>query len=262
MNCTINGLNVNTFGDANKQPIILIHGFPFDYYMWKEQIEVLKDDYYCVTYDVRGLGQSIVDDGQFTLEMCVDDLFSIIDELKLRKPFLCGLSMGGYISLRAVEREQNKFKGLILCDTRTDADGDDGKLKRTAAIKQINAGDMDNFIEIFVDRLFADMTKTENQELYRSIIDRCKTSDSVGVKGTTIAIMSRTDTTASLSKINIPTLVLCGSQDALTPPEMMNKMAEKIKNSEYATIPRAGHLAPLENPECVNNLIVDFLKRV
>jgi 3-oxoadipate enol-lactonase len=262
MNCTVNGLNVNTFGDANKQPVIFVHGFPFDYYMWGEQIEVLKDDYYCVAYDVRGLGQSIVDDGQFTLEMCVDDLFAIIDELKLKKSFLCGLSMGGYISLRAVERDQSKFKGLILCDTRSDADDNEGKLKRTKTIKQINAGEISNFVETFVSGLFADMTKEENPELVKDTIERCKTSDPVGVKGTTIAIMSRTDTTPSLSRINIPTLVLCGSLDTLTPPVMMRELAEEIKDSEYATIPRAGHLAPLENAECVNDLIIDFLKRV
>lgn len=261
MNSIINGLNVNTFGDSNKQPIIFVHGFPFDYYMWREQIEALKDNYYCVAYDVRGLGQSMVDDGVFTLEMCVDDLFAIMDELKLNKPFLCGLSMGGYISLRAVEREQNRFKGLILCDTRSDADGNEGKLKRTNTIKQINAGEINSFVEKFVDGLFADMTKEENPELYKSTIERCKTSDPVGVKGTTIAIMSRTDTTSSLLKIRIPALVLCGSLDALTPPVMMRDLADKIKGSEYATIPRAGHLAPLENPDCVNDLIIDFLER-
>jgi len=86
--------------------------------------------------------------------------------------------------------------------------------------------------------------------------------DPIGVKGAIIAIMSRTDTTSFLHKINIPTLVLCGSFDKLTPPTVMRAMSEKIPGSEFAIIPQAGHMTPLENPECVNDLIEGFLKRI
>ncbi len=261
MQTTVNGLSVHKFGNPEHQPIVFIHGFPFDYSMWLEQIEALKGDYYCISYDIRGLGQSVVGDGQFTLEMYVDDLMEIIDSLALKKPVLCGLSMGGYITLRAAEREQDKFKALILCDTRAEADGNEGKLKRAATIKQINKGETLQFIENFVSGLFADLTKEEDPELYENIMETCKKSDPVGVKGATIAIMSRTDTTASLEKLELPVLIMAGAFDALTPPYVMKDMASKIKNSEFAAIPHAGHLAPLENPECVNDLIKDFLKR-
>jgi len=99
----INGLAVYTYGNKKNTPIIFVHGFPLDNTMWKNQIKFLQKDYYCITYDVRGLGNSYVGDGQYTMEAYVWDLFSIINELNLNKPVLCGLSMGGYISLRAVE---------------------------------------------------------------------------------------------------------------------------------------------------------------
>ena len=86
-------------GRPERKSIIFIHGFPFDHYMWDKQINELKSSYNCVTYDIRGLGISPAGDGQFTLESFVDDLESIINEFKLDKPVLCGLSMGGYIAL-------------------------------------------------------------------------------------------------------------------------------------------------------------------
>ncbi len=129
MKTAINNLSVFTFGNNNNKPIIFVHGFPFDHRMWDSQIEELSRDYYCITYDIRGLGESPAGNGQFTMESFVDDLETIIDELKLKLPVLCGLSMGGYISLRAMERMEKRFRALILCDTKALADDNTGKLK-------------------------------------------------------------------------------------------------------------------------------------
>ena len=109
MKKTINGLSVFIEGDSQSKAILFVHGFPFDHLMWDAQINEFSNKYLCITYDIRGLGKSPAGDGQFTMELFVDDLKKIIDELKLDKPVLCGLSMGGYISLRAAERMQEKF---------------------------------------------------------------------------------------------------------------------------------------------------------
>lgn len=261
MKHAINGLSVNTFGNNENRSIILIHGFPYDQTMWEDQIELLKDNYFCVAYDVRGLGESSVGDGQYTMEAYVDDLLSIIYELKLNKPILCGLSMGGYIALRAVEKEQNLFSGLILCDTKSEADDDSAKLKRAAGINQIDTGNFKSFIESFVTNCFAEEAPVEMEEIFLSTLSKSQKNNPLGVKGALIAIMSRTDTTLFLPKIKLPTLVLCGSFDRLTPPTIMRSLAERIPNSEFAVIPRAGHMTPLENPKSVNDLITGFLKR-
>ncbi|MFA7418907.1 MAG: alpha/beta fold hydrolase [Melioribacteraceae bacterium] len=261
MKKTINGLSVNTFGDSSKQSIIFVHGFPYDHSMWKSQIDVLKNDYYCVAYDVRGLGESSVGDGQYMLEFFVDDLFAIIAELKLNKPVLCGLSMGGYIALRAMERNQDLFGGLILCDTRADADDDAARLKRGVSINMINKDGLVKFTEMFVTNCFAEETPKQNEKMFLTTLYNTQKNDPLGVKGCIIAIMSRTDTTKFLPQIKIPTLVICGSFDKLTPPTVMRAMAEKIPNSEFAAIPFAGHMTPLENPSCVNDLLKGFLDR-
>lgn len=261
MKSTINGLSVNTCGSPKRQPVIFIHGFPYDHTMWEKQIELLKNDYYCVAYDVRGLGESYVGDGQYMMEFFVDDLFSIIKELKLRKPILCGLSMGGYIALRAVEKNQNAFGGLILCDTRPDADDNAGKLKRAENINMINTEGIIKFCNMFVTNTFAEETPNENEKTFSTVLQKTYNQNPTGVKGCIIAIGSRTDTSSFLPKIILPTLVIVGSFDKLTPPPLMRSMADKIPGSEFAIIPRAGHMTPIENPEAVNDLITGFLKR-
>lgn len=261
MKHTINSLAVHTYGESYNQPIVFVHGFPYDHSMWEFQIEALKNKYYCVAYDVRGLGESYVGDGQYTMEAFVDDLFSVINELSLSKPIVCGHSMGGYISLRAVEKFQNQFGGLILCDTKSEADDNAAKLKRAASINQINTEGLTKFVDTFVTNCFAEETPKENEKLFLNTLFKAHKNNPTGVKGALVALVSRTETTSFLSKIKIPTLVLVGSFDLLSPPQLMRSLSEKIPNSEFAIIPQAGHMAPLENPDCVNDLVSGFLKR-
>src|SRR4030066_2358497 len=110
----INGLSIFLSGSNESKAIIFVHGFPFDHTMWQAQVDEFSKDYKCVSYDIRGLGESPAGDGQFTMESFVDDLEIILDEPKLNRPILCGLSMGGYISLRALERIREKFSAAIL----------------------------------------------------------------------------------------------------------------------------------------------------
>lgn len=255
----INELSVFLYGINRTGSILFIHGFPYDHLMWKEQVEEFSKDYLCVSYDVRGLGESPAGDGQCTMEAFVDDLEIIVDELKLEKPVLCGLSMGGYISLRAMERIQNKFRALILCDTKSTADDNEGKIKRATAIKQINSGKFYEFIEAFVLNCFGEKFVRENNAEYKNVVDRSKQNNPIGVKGCLLAMAVRTDTTENLSKINIPTLVICGSEDKLSPPDVMKSMADKISNSKFVLIENAGHMTPIENPQAVNRAIRDFL---
>ena len=260
MQLTINGLQVFTTGDKSNQPIIFVHGFPYDHTMWDRQIDHLKDDYYCVTYDIKGLGSSAIGDGQYTMESYVDDLLEIISELKLIKPVLCGLSMGGYMAFRAIERSQDTFGSLILCDTKAESDSDEGKLIRANKIKQINEKGIDAFVDSFVPTCFAKASIENQNDLFQSILSKCKTNDPIGVKGALIAMLSRTDTTNYLSKINIPTLIIVGENDALTPPAVMKSLNESIPNSKFVVINDSGHMTPIEKPVAVNEAFDSFLK--
>lgn len=261
MKTVINDLSVFYEGNNTNKSIIFIHGFPYDHTMWNSQIELLKENYFCISYDIRGLGESPAGDGQFTMESFVDDLESIINTLKLDKPIVCGLSMGGYITLRSLERMQDKFSAAILCDTRSEADNNEGKLKRAAAIKRINTEGLAPFAKDFITNCFAEDFKQNKKEELERIINKSAAFNPVGVKGCLLAMLSRTDTTQSLSEIKIPTLLICGEKDALTPPSVMKEMFHKIPAAEFVEISKAGHMTPIENPIDVNNAIINFLNK-
>lgn len=256
----INGLKVYTTGDKNNQSIIFVHGFPYDHTMWDKQIEFFRNKYFCVTYDIRGLGASEVGDGQYTMEQYVDDLFVIISEMKLQNPILCGLSMGGYLSYRAVERDQNIFKSVIFCDTKAQSDTDEVKLVRANKIKQINEKGLTEFVDGFVPVCFSDAFKSKYVEEYSAVKSLCKKNNPIGVKGALIAMLSRGDSTTFLSKIIIPSLHLCGEFDTMTPPEKMKIDAENISGSKFKVVPNSGHMSPIENPDFVNESINEFIK--
>ena len=261
MQLSVDGLEVYLEGKKENQSILFVHGFPYDHTMWNSQIDQLKSDYYCVSYDIRGLGKSQVGDGQYTMESYADDLIKVIKGLDLDKPILCGLSMGGYIAFRAIERNQHLFGGLILCDTKAASDNDDGKLVRVAKIAQINEEGLDAFVESFVPTCFSQISIENDSELVERTIKKCKLNDPIGVKGALIAMLSRTDTTNYLENITIPTLIIVGEKDALTPLDSMNEISNIIKDSEFVVIPDVGHMTPLEAPDVVSDSINKFLEK-
>lgn len=258
----INGLSVFLEGNSKNKSIIFIHGFPYDHTMWKAQIDELCKNYFCVAYDIRGLAESTVGDGQYTMESFVDDLEIIIAQLKLNKPILCGLSMGGYIALRALEKFEEKFSAAILCDTRSETDNSEGKLKRAAAIKRINTEGLPPFAKDFITNCYGDRYKQHNKVDFDNRILKSSAFDPIGVKGSLLAMLGRNDTTEYLGKINIPALVICGEHDTLTPPEVMKPVAEKINGAEFVLIKDSGHMSPIENPLEVNKAIKKFLDKL
>ncbi len=261
MNIKKNGVSIFIEGAKEKLPVLFVHGFPFDHNMWNNQVSKFSSDYLCVTYDIRGLGASDPGDGQYTIESFVDDLEMVVDEMKIDKPVLCGFSMGGYIALRAVERMESRFEGLILCDTKSSADTNEGKINRALGIKKINTDGVSEFVKDFIPNCFSEFSLENRKELVGDNIKRSEYFSPEGIKGCLLAMAGRTDTSGYLSKISFPVLVLCGEEDNLTTPDVMMEMADMVHNSEFYTIPKAGHLSPLENPDAVNKHIAGYLKR-
>ncbi len=257
----VKGIAVHEYGDRNKVPIIFIHGFPYNSTMWAQQIKMLKEHYYCVAYDIRGMGETPPGDGQFTIEMFVDDLFAVIDGLDLERPVVIGFSMGGYIALRAMEREPDRFRALILSDTKAEADDDAGRLKRANAINIINKDGVEQFVSEFVPLAFSEAAQQNIPETYNLFLERAQAESPIGVKGCLLAMSARTDTTNSLADIRIPTLLLVGEHDTLTPPGVMQQMQDRIGGSVIVHVPKAGHMAPIENPEFVTQAIEEFLEK-
>lgn len=246
-------------GPRNGVPVVFVHGFPFSRAMWAPQVEALKADHHLVTYDVRGHGGSDPGDGQYTVELFVDDLIALLDRLHLKSAVGVGLSMGGYILLRAVERHPERFRGLVLCDTRGEADGNDAKIKRARQAADVREKGLASFTEGFLKAVFAGTTLDEKPELVESIRSVISGTSPLAVAGTLIALSGRTDSSPSLFRIAVPTLILVGRDDTVTPPSASQAMKDKIPGSEMRVIPRAGHLSNLENPEEFTKHLAAFL---
>ena len=264
MRFTTNGIGIEyeTEGPRTGVPVVLIHGFPFSRAMWKPQVDVLKKDFHVITYDVRGHGASDVGDGQYTLELFVDDLLGLLDHLKLSKVVCVGLSMGGYITLRAVERNPERFRALVLSDTRSEADGNEGKIKRSGQSKSVKSEGMKKFADPFLKAVFFEKTFETNPQAVDAIGTIIEKSSPLAVAGTLIALAARTDTTPSLYNINMPTLILVGQHDALTPPSASFAMKEKIPGAELHVIPKSGHMSNIENSEEFNLHLLAFLRKL
>jgi 3-oxoadipate enol-lactonase len=264
MQATINDtvLNYTESGKADAPAVVLVHGFPFSQEMWTPQVSALGQRHRVITYDVRGHGKSPAGDGLYTIELFVDDLIGLLDHLKIEKAIVCGLSMGGYIVLRAMERNPERFRALVLCDTQSGADSNEAKVKRAAAMKSVTQQGVAAYAEGFVKAVFAQETSTVNPEAVKTIKTIISNNPPLGIRGTLLALAARTDTTASLSKINVRTLILVGEHDAITPPTAAQAMHESIRNSELHIIPHAAHLSNLENQQEFNTQLVGFLARV
>lgn len=263
MKAAINALDLYFIdsGNPSQRAIVFIHGFPFTHEMWNQQIDLLKEDYRVIAYDLRGHGSSGIGDGQYAFEFFVDDLIGLLDHLKVGKAVLCGLSIGGYIALRAVERIPERVEGLILCDTQSEADSDEAKIKRAASIKAIKTNGVNAYAEGLVKAVFAPQSITTKAEVVKRVKEIVQSNSSLGICATLLALAGRTDTTASLPSVKVPTLILVGEHDTIAPPRASQEMHNKIPNSEFHVISNAAHMSNLENPDEFDKYVLDFLKR-
>ncbi len=260
-NFKLNGLSITDY-EGTGQPLIFIHAYPLCSRMWDEQVKYFKDKYRVITYDIRGLGYSNeLDDYQFTMEDLVNDLFNIIDHLKLEKVIACGLSMGGYILLRALVRDQQKFSSVILADTKSEDDSNEALLNRSNAVIKIKSGKKDEFLEDFLKKLLSD-DGYKDQKKRDYVRMMMSWMDIKGLCSAMIAIATRTNTFYQLKDIKTPVLVIAGREDIPTPVIHSFYLKEELPDSRFKVIEKAGHLSNLEKPEEFNKSIEEFLQKL
>jgi len=267
MKATINNslLHYIDIGISTAVPVVFIHGFPFSHKMWTfpgGQTEALASTHRVIAYDIRGHGDSEVGDGQYTIELFVDDLIAFFDHLSISKAVAVGLSMGGYIALRAIERHPDRFRGLVLCDTKSEADSNEAKVKRASSIKAVKANGPRQFAQNFVAGVFTAESFNARAEAVKAIQSTIERTAPLSLCGTMLALAGRTDTTSSLPSITVPTLIMVGEQDVLTPPAASQAMKEKIPNAELYLLPGAAHLSNIENAPEFNTHLVGFLQKI
>lgn len=256
----VNGFNLSydDLGEGSV-PIVFLHGFPFNKSMWQLQLDFLKTTNRVIACDIRGFGKSKDEESHLEMDLFANDLILFIDSLGLEKVILCGLSMGGFIALNAMKRFPSRFEALILCDTQCIADSYDVKVKRYETIEEIKEYGVSNFNEGFIKKVFHEDSLTNKPELVeqlRSVV--FSNSQHVIIQGLT-ALAERSETCSFLDEISIPTLIICGREDAVTPLDESKFMNKNIKGSVLHVINNAGHVSNLEEPAKFNKLLRNFL---
>jgi 3-oxoadipate enol-lactonase len=264
MRIAINDITVS-YSDEGKDGapvIIFIHGFPFNKSMWNLQIKALEDNYRVITYDIRGHGNSDAGEGDFTIELFVKDLLSLMDALKIEKTMLCGLSMGGYIALNAIENYPERFNAIILCDSNCIADTPEAKEKRMKAIENIRKNGVEKYADESIKDLFAPESFTTRKEEVAAVRAMIVKTTEQSLCNTLLALSVRKETCSKLTEIRVPVLIIVGKEDKITPPEAAHFMHEKIRNSSLSIIDHAGHLSNMENPDDFNTQLIKFIASV
>lgn len=241
-------------------PIIFLHGFPFNKSMWESQYHSLKQSFRVIAPDIRGFGYSKDDSSELSIELFADDMIALMEELKLEKVTICGLSMGGYIALNAIQRYPERFNALILCDTQCNSDTDEGKAKRYKSIEDIKANGITEFTEGFLKNVFHAETQSNKPELVAGLKNMMLSNSEHAFINGLKALAERKETCSKLDQIRVPTLIICGSDDSLTPVSKSQYLHEHIKDSQLRIIQNAGHISNMEQPEEFNKIIIDFLK--
>ncbi len=261
---TVNNITVsyNDAGTDGAPAIIFIHGFPFNKSMWKSQIETLRMDYRVITYDVRGHGNSDMGDKDFSIELFGQDLILLMDALKIEKAMLCGLSMGGYIALNAIENHPERFTALVLSDTNCASDTSESKEKRMKAIESIRENGVEKYADESLKKLFAPDSFTTNSNEVDKARKMITTTSKQSLYNTLHALAKRKESCTKLPEIKVPVLILVGKEDIITPPEAAQLMHEKIKGSFLHIIHHAGHMSNVENPLEFNDHLKTFVTKV
>ena len=247
-------------GHAAAWPNVLIHGFPFSRAQWDSQVAVLSEQYRVVTYDLRGQGTSAAGPGPQMIEFLVDDLIELLDHLEIERATLCGLSMGGYVALRGVQRHPDRVHGLILADTRAEPDSSAGRLKRAEGIRAIRQDGMEAFADKMLPALFGDAVASAGGPAVTHIRDIMAATDPEGACHALGAMACRLDLTAALPAIDTPTLVIVGTNDSLTPPADARKMQAAIPGATLVELPDAGHVSNVDQPALFNDAVLAFLR--
>lgn len=255
----VNGVQLAVEHRGSGPAVLFVHAFPLDRTIWQHQMDTLTG-YRRIAPDLRGMGQSDAPDLGYSMATYAEDLVALLDVLGESQVVICGISLGGYIAFELVRRWRERVRGLILMDTRAEADSAEGRKARDGLIGRVREQGAIAAAEAMLPRFFTSQVSPEIIERVRTAILRTPVS---GIVGALSAMRERPDSTPLLGTLaGIPTLVLVGAEDAITPPPLAQAMAAAIPGARLMEIPGAGHLPCIEQPVPTTRAILKFLQTV
>jgi pimeloyl-ACP methyl ester carboxylesterase len=242
-------------------PLVLLHGFPFNRSMWREQAEALSARYRVITPDLRGLGETTAADGNepATMNLMAQDVAALMERLGIARAAIGGLSMGGYVALALVHKFRLRVRALVLADTRPQADTDEARANREQQAQKALAEGMDSLADAMLPKLLAPSTLSEQPSIVERVRRMITSTRPEGAASALRGMAQRSDRTFFLPDIIAPTLIIVGSEDRITPLADAELMRREIRGSRLEVIEGAGHVSNLERPMQFNYALKDFL---
>lgn len=240
-------------------PLLFVHGWPHDRTLWSGQLAGLSTRARCIAPDLRGFGGSAVE-GPYSMDQYADDLAALLDHLGISQAVVCGLSMGGYVSMALLRRHPRRVRGLILTDTRATADTDEGREKRARLVEFVQEHGVAALAARQLKAMVGTTTLSSRPELCESLVRLMSAAPLEGVVGALRAMAARESSAELLSKVSVPVLVVGGAEDSFTSPDELRALAAGIPGSRFELLEGAGHVSPFERPAAFNCVVAEFLE--
>ena len=248
-------------GRPDAPTIVFGHGLLFSGWMFRRQIDALRDDYRCVTIDWRGQGQSPHARAGYDMDTLTDDAVGLIDRLGTAPVHWVGLSMGGFVGMRIAARRPASIRSLVLLNTSADRE------PLRSAVQDLLLAQLYRWAGIaLVQRqveniLFgaAFRNAPEGRRLIDEWVMKLAEIDRRGIAAAVTGVLTRKAVSHELCRITAPTLVIAGEHDKAIPVVRGRRIAQAIAGARFEIVPRAGHSSTLEQPEIVTALIRNFL---
>ena len=237
-------------------PVVLLHAFPLSADMWRPQLDRVPDGWRFIAPEMTDLPPA----GGAAIDDYARGVLALLDELRIDTAVIGGLSMGGYVTFAMFRLAPERFTGLVLADTRADADTPEGREGRQR-MRQLLADQGPGAVaDQLLPRLLSERAHGGDTALGRSVRALIEAQPPAAIDAALRALMTRPDSSVLLPRITCPALVLVGEQDAITPPDVAADLQARLPRSTLAVISGAGHLSSLEAPEPFSKVLEDFLR--
>ena len=244
-----------------EEVILMIHGHPFDHSMWNFQIEALNN-FRLILPDLTGYGKTDYKAPKIFIEEQALDLAILLDEIKIPKVHLIGLSMGGQIIVEFTRLFPDRVISLVICDSSPAGETKPSYYKRLDLAERIQSIGMQQYTEKDIHKYLHPDTIKEKGSAFNRVYQMMINSNLEGAVASLRGRADRRDNFNFLRRINVPALVIVGESDSFTPPEQMEVVAKQIPGSIFEIIPNAGHVPNLEQPEVFNKLLEGFYNQL
>lgn len=225
--------------------LVLIHAFPVDAAMWDGQAAALTGQADVAVPPLPGFGGTPPVGDVMTMDAAADHVAAEMDRAGMDRAVVCGLSMGGYVAFSMWRRHRDRIAGLALADTRAEPDDEAGRERRRLVAEKAR-GQGSGAIADEPPPLLSEQAEPALWDRVKEMIRR---QPGESIAAASLGIGGRADARPLLPEIDVPTTVIVGSADTLTPPAMSEAMVDAIPGADLVVLDGAGHLSNLEAPD-------------